>query len=174
MERQNLGEKFTVKGVILLILLIVFMIGLFLALINIGEPKTPATGEQVHTVLEKYGLTSQDFSNEYIEAYPKRSFVSVVGYRTDEFRIEWFEFEGEEGARAATVDFNQYLLDARDITNDIEFEEANRYYYIHTYNVDDKHFWVMRIENTAIYGFCYDENYRKMVDIMQELGYTTE
>lgn len=174
MARQNLGEKFTIKGVILLILLIALLIGLFWLIVFSGEPKTPPTSQQVATTLEKYGLPAQDFSNEYIEAYPKRSFVSVVGYRTKDFRIEWFEFEGEKGARAATVDFNQAILDARDITNDIEFEEANPYYYIHTYNVGDKHFWVMRIENTAIYGFCYDDNYEKMVDVMTELGYTSK
>ena len=174
MERQNLGEKFTVKGVILLILLISFLIAVPLAINNMGEPKTPATSEQVHTVIEKYGLTPQDFCNEYIESYPKLGIVSVAGYRTEDLRIEFFELENNNQAHNITVELNQIILEARDITNDIEFEEGNQYYYIHTYNVDDKHFWLMEIENTVIYGFSYDENYRKMVDIMQELGYTTE
>lgn len=174
MARQNLGEKITVKGVVLLILLIAFLIVVPLAINNMGEPKTTATSEQVCATLEKYGLIPNDFTEGYIEEYPKRSFVSVVGYRTKDFRIEFFEMEDIEASRAITVDLNQYLLDARDITNDIEFEDANQYYYIHTYNVDDKHFWVMRIENTAIYGFCYDDNYEKMVDVMVELGYTSE
>ena len=69
MERQNLGEKFTVKGIILLILIIAFMLGLFLALINIGEPKSPATKQQVYTALENQGLSQDDFTAGYVEAY---------------------------------------------------------------------------------------------------------
>lgn len=174
MERQNLGEKFTVKGVILLILLIAFLIAVPLAINNMGEPKTPATSEQVCATIEKYGLAPNNFTDEYVKDYPKLGFISVAGYRTDNFRIEFFEMENYNRAHAIMVELNQIILDARDITNDIEFEEANKHYYIHTYNVDDKHFWLMQIDNTVIYGFCYDENYNKMVDIMVELGYTSE
>lgn len=171
MERQNLGEKFTVKGIILLILIIAFMLGLFLALINIGEPKSPATKQQVYTALENQGLSQNDFTDGYVEEYPALGIVSVVGYRTDDFRIEFFELENNKFARNITVQLNQAILDARDITNDSEHITGMQNYYIHTYNVDDKHFWLMRIDNTVIYGFCYDDNYEKMVDVMTELGY---
>lgn len=171
MKRQNLGEKFTVKGVILLILIIVFMIGLFFALINIGEPKTPATKQQVYTALENQGLSSSDFTEGYVEDYPTLGFVSVVGHRTDDFRIEFFELENNDFAHTITVQLNQIILDARDITNDSEHITGMQNYYIHTYNVDDKHFWLMQIDNTVIYGFCYDDNYEKMIDVMTELGY---
>lgn len=174
-ERQNLGEKFTVKGVILLILIITFLIGVPLAIVNIGEPKTPATSEQVHTTIEKYGLHSSDFTEEYVEEYPNLGLISVVGYRTDEFRIEWFETESSKRARSLMSTFNEIILDARNVkAGDWEYYDSAHNYFMHTYHVGDKHFWAMQIENTAIYGFCYDDNYEKMVDIMVELGYTSE
>lgn len=132
MERQNLGEKFTIKGVILLIIIIALLIAVPLAINNMGEPKTPATSEQVCATLEKYGFTPNSFTDEYVEDYPKLGFISVAGYRTDDFRIEFFELENYNRAHAIMVELNQIILDERDITNDIEFEEANQHYYIHT------------------------------------------
>ena len=174
-ERQNLGEKFTVKGVILLILIITFLIGVPLAIVNIGEPKTPATSEQVHTTIEKYGLHSSDFTEEYVEEYPNLGLISVVGYRTDEFRIEWFETESSKRARSLMSTFNEIMLDARNVkAGDWEYYDSAHNYFMHTYHVGDKHFWAMQIENTAIYGFCYDENYETMRNIMIELRYISE
>lgn len=174
-ERQNLGEKFTVKGVILLILIITFLIGVPLAIVNIGEPKTPATSEQVHTTIEKYGLHSSNFTEEYVEEYPNLGLISVVGYRTDEFRIEWFETESSKRARSLMSTFNEIMLDARNVkAGDWEYYDSAHNYFMHTYHVGDKHFWAMQIENTAIYGFCYDENYETMRNIMIELGYISE
>lgn len=172
MARQNLGEKFTVKGVVLLILLIALLISIPMIIINSIEDKTPVTSQQVCVTLEKYGLTSNDFTKEYADDYPKLGFISVTGYRTEDFRIEFFELENNKRADVIYVKLNQIILDARDITNDIEYTASNPKYSIHTYHVDDKHFWLMQIDNTVIYGFCYEDNYKTMYNVMTELGYT--
>lgn len=170
-ERQNLGEKFTVKGVIILILFIAFMLGLFWVLINLGEDKSPATYEQVWTALENQGFTPSDFTKEYVEEYPERKIVSAVGHRNGEMRIEFFELEDIESARTIYHILDQILVDARGADHRPDRRTSMQTYAIHTYYVDDKNYWVARIENTVIYGFCYDDDYEKMVAVMTELGY---
>lgn len=172
MKRQNLGEKFTVKGVILLVLIIVFMIGLFFALINIGEPKTPATNEQVYAALEKNGFSPNDFTEEYVEEYPERKIVSVIGHRNGEMRIEFFELEDNESARTIYSIIDQIIIDARGNDHRADRRTSMQSYAIHTYYVDDKNYWLARIDNTVIYGFCYDDDYENMLTVMTELGYT--
>ncbi len=172
MERQNLGEKFTVKGVILLILLISFLIGLFLLIINIGENKTSPTNEQVHTALENQGFFPSDFTEEYIEEYPDRKIVSVIGHRKGEMRIEFFELEDSKSARTIYSIIDQIIIDARGNDRRADRRTSMQSYAIHTYYVDDKNYWLARIDNTVIYGFCYDDDYEKLLTVMTELGYT--
>lgn len=172
MERQNLGEKVTVKGVILLILLISFLIGLFLLIINIGENKTSPTNEQVHTALENQGFFPRDFTEEYIEEYPDRKIVSVIGHRNGEMRIEFFELEDSKSARTIYSIIDQIIIDARGNDRRADRRTSMQSYAIHTYYVDDKNYWLARIDNTVIYGFCYDDDYEKLLTVMTELGYT--
>jgi hypothetical protein len=172
LERQNLGEKFTVKGVILLILLISFLIGLFLLIINIGENKTSPTNEQVHTALENQGFFPSDFTEEYIEEYPDRKIVSVIGHRKGEMRIEFFELEDSKSARTIYSIIDQIIIDARGNDRRADRRTSMQSYAIHTYYVDDKNYWLARIDNTVIYGFCYDDDYEKLLTVMTELGYT--
>lgn len=172
MERQNLGEKFTIKGVILLILIIAFMLGLFWALINIGADKTPATNEQVYAALEKNGFSPNDFTEEYVEEYRERKIVSVIGHRNGEMRIEFFELEDNESARTIYSIIDQIIIDARGNDHRADRRTSMQSYAIHTYYVDDKNYWLARIDNTVIYGFCYDDDYEKMLTVMTELGYT--
>ena len=171
MARQNLGEKFTVKGVILLILIIAFMLGLFWALINIGADKNPATNEQVYAALEKNGFSPNDFTEEYVEEYPEQKIVSVIGHRNGEMRIEFFELEDNESARTIYSIIDQIIIDARGNDHRADRRTSMQSYAIHTYYVDDKNYWLARIDNTVIYGFCYDDDYEKMVDVMTDLGY---
>lgn len=171
-ERQNLGEKFTVKGIILLILIIAFMLGLFLTIINIGADKTPATNEQVYTALEKNEFSPSDFTEEYAEEYPERKIVSVIGHRNGDMRIEFFELEDNESARTIYSIIDQVIIDARGNDHRADRRTNMQSYAIHTYYVDDKNYWLARIDNTVIYGFCYDDDYERMLTVMTELGYT--
>lgn len=147
------------------------MLGLFWALINIGADKNPATNEQVYAALEKNGFSPNDFTEEYVEEYPERKIVSVIGHRNGEMRIEFFELEDNESARTIYSIIDQIIIDARGNDHRADRRTSMQSYAIHTYYVDDKNYWLARIDNTVIYGFCYDDDYEKMVDVMTDLGY---
>lgn len=126
----------------------------------------------MHTALENQGFFPSDFTEEYIEEYPDRKIVSVIGHRNGEMRIEFFELEDSKAARTIYSIIDQIIIDARGNDRRADRRTSMQSYAIHTYYVDDKNYWLARIDNTVIYGFCYDDDYEKLLTVMTELGYT--
>lgn len=149
-------------GMILLVAMLIYVF-------NDGQPKTPATCQQVATVLSDLGYVPADTTSLYLkdDAHLKNS----VAIENEQIRFDFFEFDNENSAANVYSNACNQMLDYRSSGN-ISNSEGYANYYMHSLKSNGVYYITIRVENTVLYAYCDEDYMSELGKILSGIGYT--
>ncbi len=151
-------------GMILLVAMLIYVF-------NDGQPKTPATCQQVATALSDLGYTPLDTTDAYLkqDSHLKNS----VAVETDTIRFDFFEFDNDDSASNVYTHAYKQILDYRNgHIEDVETEEYYANYRLYSLKTTGKYYLTIRVDNTAIYAYCDEEYTGELAEILDAISYS--
>ena len=133
-----------------------------------GQRKTPATCQQVTTVLTSLGYVPSDTTSLYSEE--DSHLVSSVTIENEKIRFDFFEFDNENSADNVYDNACNQMLDYRSSGN-ISNSEGYANYYMHSLKSSDVYYITIRVGNTALYAYCDEDYMGKLGKILSGIGY---
>ena len=136
------------KGYVKLALVIIFFIVLAIVFFSfISVPKTPATTEQVKSVITAQGYEPKDITELYYESDPgfKNTLNKCISFDKDDIHFEFFDFKNDSSA------VNIYSQAYQEIS--------------YKYNA------AIYVGNTAVYAYCDSENKTEIDKILDAIDY---
>ena len=166
-----------VKTFIALAITLGLMFGLFmLVLALIDDPKTPATIEQVKTIIENSGFDPIDSTDIYNNAWHDQVgniVTESVSFVHDDISFNYFIFNSDASAEMARKKSQSYIRSNRYGTPNIEISECVSNYMIYTLDATSKGLYSVniRVGNTLVYAYCNSENKSEIQKILLEIDY---
>lgn len=150
-----------VGGIILLAVILLY------AFTN-GQPKTPATCQQVTTVLSDLGYAPSDTTSLYLEN--DAQLKSSVAIENEKIRFDFFEFDNDDGAANAYNSACNQMLDYRSRYN-VSHSQGYANYYMHSLISSGVYYITIRVGNTALYAYCDKDYMGELGKILTKIGY---
>ncbi len=151
-----------VGGIILLAVILIY------AFTN-GQPKTPATCQQVTTVLSDLGYVPSDTTSMYIKQ--DSHLKSSVAIENEQIRFDFFEFDnGNSASNVFSHAYNQ-IIDYRS-SNKVESNEYYSNYRLYSLKSAGMYYITIRVGNTAIYAYCNEDYMSELGKILSGIGYS--
>lgn len=150
-----------VGGIILLAVILLY------AFTN-GQPKTPATCQQVTTVLSDLGYAPSDTTSLYLE--DDAQLKSSVAIENEKIRFDFFEFDNDDGAANAYNSACNQMLDYRNRYN-VSHSQGYANYYMHSLISSGVYYITIRVGNTALYAYCDEDYMGELGKILTKIGY---
>ena len=150
-----------VGGIILLAVILLY------AFTN-GQPKTPATCQQVTTVLSDLGYAPSDTTSLYLE--DDAQLKSSVTIENEKIRFDFFEFDNDDGAANAYNSACNQMLDYRSRYN-VSHSQGYANYYMHSLISSGVYYITIRVGNTALYAYCDEDYMGELGKILTKIGY---
>lgn len=162
------------KGYLKLALIIFFFIVLAIVFFSfIAVPKTPATTEQVKSVITAQGYEPKDITEQYYESDP--GFKSVlnrcISFDKNDIHFEFFDFNNDNSAINV---FSQVYQEVSYKYNDpysIEIDNRIANYRIYTLDSLGKYNVAIFVGHTAVYAYCDSENKIEIDKILDAIDY---
>ncbi len=162
------------KGYLKLALVIIFFVVLAIVFFNFfAVPKTPATTEQVESVIIAQGYEPKDITEQYCESDP--GFTNVlnqcISFDKDDIHFEFFDFNNNNSAVNV---FSQVYQEVSYKYNDpysIEIETRIANYSIYLLDSLGKYNVAIYVGNTAVYACCNSENKNEIDKILDAIDY---
>lgn len=151
-----------VCGIILLAVILIY------AFTN-RQSTTPATCQQVTTVLSDLGYVPSDTTSLYLE--DDAQLKSSVAIENEQIRFDFFEFDNENSAANVYSNACNQMLDYRSSGN-ISNSEGYANYYMHSLKSSGIYYITIRVENTVLYAYCDEDYMSELGKILSEIGYT--
>lgn len=151
-----------VGGIILLAVILIY------AFTN-GHPKTPATCQQVTTVLSDLGYAPSDTTSLYSE--DDAQLKSSVSIENKQIRFDFFEYDNEKDAAKVYSNACNQMLDYRSSGN-ISNSEGYTNYYMHSLKSSGVYYITIRVENTVLYAYCDEDYMSELGKILSGIGYS--
>ncbi|MDE5985541.1 MAG: hypothetical protein K2H13_09840 [Eubacterium sp.] len=151
-----------ISGIILLAVILIY------AFSN-GQPKTPATCQQVSLVLSELGYEPSDTTSLYLEDDSR--LTSSVAIENEKIRFDFFEFDNENSADNVYDNACNLMLDYRSSGN-ISNSEGYANYYMHSLKSNGVYYITIRVENTALYAYCDEDYMSELGKILSGIGYS--
>lgn len=133
-----------------------------------GQPKTPATCQQVTTVLTSLGYVPSDTTSLYSE--DDSHLVSSVTIENEKIRFDFFEFDNDNSAinvyNHACSQMHTYQ--SGDM---IERDEGYNNYSMYSLKSKGIYYITIRVGNTAIYAYCDEDYMSELGKILSGIGY---
>lgn len=164
-------KKTTMLSYILFGLFIFGFIILVLCWINIGEPKTPATSEQVWNVLVEQGHKPQDITQKFLEGNPNSDLIKNIAIEEDDFRFDFYVFNSENSAVDIYGQAHSLIVRTKNAYPNIEYDQKEANYCVYTLTAKGEYNVAIYVGNTAEYAYRKEENANKISKILSEIGY---
>lgn len=134
-----------------------------------GQPKTPATCQQVTNVLSDLGYVPSDTTSLYLE--DDAQLKSSVAIENEQIRFDFFEFGNENSAANVYSNACNQMLDYRSSGN-ISNSEGYANYYMHSLKSSGVYYITIRVENTVLYAYCDEDYMSELGKILSGIGYS--
>lgn len=162
------------NGFLKLGLVIAFFV--ILAVIFFGffaVPKTPATVEQVKSVIVAQGYEPKDITEQYYESDPRFKIVlnKCISFDKDDIHFEFFDFNNDNSAINV---YSQVYSQASYKYNDpdgIEIDTHIANYSIWLFDSLGKYNVAIYVGHTAVYACCDSENKIEIDKILDAIDY---
>lgn len=166
-------KEFVYKYVIPVIGMIFIIVWGILAIDSV-KPLDTATGEQVWDVFASHGYTPIDLTDTYIEKNPNIGLIKNTSVRTEDFQLEFFEFDSAKSAKSAsTAVFSDISEVERQYSNNCVGTRVSKINISNmTLKADGKYYFMTRIDKTFLYAYGTEESASAILSIAEELGYT--
>lgn len=169
---KDYAKTFISIAIVLGVMFGVFM--LVLALID--NPKTPATIEQVRTIIENSGFDPIDSTDIYNDAWHDQVgdiVTEAVSFVHDDISFDYFIFNSDASAEMARKKSQSYIRSNRYGTPNIEISEGVSNYLIYTLDATSKGLYSVniRVGNTLVFAYCNSENKSEINNILFEIDY---
>lgn len=150
-----------VGGAILLAVILIY------AFTN-GQPKTPATCQQVTTVLTDLGYVPSDTTSLYLE--DDAQLKNSVAIENEQIRFDFFEFDNGNSAMNVYKHACSQMFDYRN-SGSISNSEGYANYYMNSLKSNGVYYITIRVGNTAIYAYCDEDYMSELGKILSGIGY---
>lgn len=151
-----------ISGLILLVVILMYTF-------SNGQPKTPATCQQVNLVLSELGYKLSDTTSLYLGDDSR--LISSVAIENEKIRFDFFEFDNENSAANVYDNACNQMLDYRSSGN-ISNSEGYANYYMHSLKSNGVYYITIRVENTALYAYCDEDYMSELGKILLGIGYS--
>lgn len=162
---KNLIKVSIAVGALIGIIVIVFSIT--------NNPKTPATADQVWTILETQGFEPADTTQLYKDEWGNigNSLSEVVSMESGDIRFDFFVFNNTENAEVIRKRYQSYIRDNRYHIPNVKVSEGAANYMIYTLKANGMYSVNIRVGNTLIFAYSDEENASKIDNIILEMDY---
>ena len=162
------------KGYLKLALVIIFFIVLAIVFFNFfAAPKTPATTEQVKSVIIAQGYEPKDITEQYYESDP--GFKSVlnrcISFDKDDIHFEFFDFNNNNSAINIYSQVYSQLSYRYNSAYSVEIDYQIANYSIWLYDSLGKYSVAIYVGNTAVYAHCDSESQNEIDKILDAIDY---
>lgn len=162
------------KGYVKLALVIIFFIVLAIVFFNFfAVPKTPATTEQVKSVIVAQGYEPKDITEQYYES--DSGFKSVlnhcISFDRDDIHFEFFDFNNNNSAVNVFSQVYQEVSYKYNAAHSIEIDTRIANYRIYTLDSLGKYNVAIFVGHTAVYAHCDSENKAEIQKILDAIDY---
>lgn len=162
------------KGIIGLTVFITLLLGAMLIYVFVaGQPKTPATPEQVWDVLVSQGYEPIDVTEEICKA--NQNFEGVLNQcivtEKDDVHFEFFDFSDKSSAAELNSIFNSAIIREYRTNPRVEGSWRASNYAKYTLKSSGVYSATMYVGATVAYGYADAENEEKIDEILSAIGY---
>ncbi|MBP3697162.1 MAG: hypothetical protein J6J45_06415 [Clostridia bacterium] len=167
----NLKSNFNPAGLILLILLILIMFAVFIGVT--GNKKTPATPEQIISVIKKQGYEPQDITELHYSnnAASKTSLKKCIAFFYEDIHFEYFHLSNDSTAINLYSQFHRKIVDNYNASHIIETENKQANFVIYTLDNGEKYNVSIYVGNTVVYAYCDSQNKNEINKILDAIDY---
>lgn len=162
------------KGYVKLALVIIFFIVLAIVFFSfIAVPKTPATTEQVNSVITAQGYEPTDITELYYESDPgfKNTLNKCISFDKDDIHFEFFDFNNDSSAVNIYSQAYQEISYKYNAAHSIEIDTQIANYSIYLLDSLGKYNVAIYVGNTAVYAHCDSENQNEIDKILDAIDY---
>lgn len=162
------------KGYLKLVLIIIFFIVLAIIFFEfIAVSKTPATVEQIKSVIVEHGFEPQDITEAYYkdDALSKTSLNKCIAFYHEDIHFEYFELNNDNMAQNIYSQFHRKIVDNYNASHIIETENKQANFVIYTLDNGEIYNVAIYVGNTAVYAYCNSENKNEINKILDAIDY---
>lgn len=134
-----------------------------------GKPKTPATGQQVSSILSDMGYSPIDVTDSYEKQ--DLHLNGVITFETKKIHFEFFDFDNNGSADNAYSVACSQIREHRS-QDCMEGTEGYANYYMKDLRSSTMYYITIRVENTTIYAYCDREYTSELYRILTAIGYS--
>ena len=162
------------KGYLKLALVIIFFIVLAIVFFSFfAVPKTPATTEQVKSVMIAQGYEPQDISDFYYDKDVdfKKVLNKCIAIEKENLHFEFFDFNNDNSAVDIFRQAYQKMSYKYNDPYSIEIEHRIANYSIYLLDSLGKYNVAIYVGNTAVYAYCDSKNKTEIDKILDAIDY---
>lgn len=162
------------KGYLKLALVIILFIVLSIVFFEfLTVPKTPATTEQVKSVIVAQGYEPKDITEQYYESDPvfKNTLNKCISFDKDDIHFEFFDFNNNNSAIDIYSQVYSQLSYRYNSAYSVEIDYQIANYSIWLYDSLGKYSVAIYVGNTAVYAHCDSENQNEIDKILDAIDY---
>lgn len=139
----------------------------------ISVPKTPATTEQVKSVIVAQGYEPKDITEQYYESDPvfKNTLNKCISFDKDDIHFEFFDFNNNNSAIDIYSQVYSQLSYRYNSAYSVEIDYQIANYSIWLYDSLGKYSVAIYVGNTAVYAHCDSENQNEIDKILDAIDY---
>lgn len=162
------------KGYLKLALVIIFFIVLAIVFFNFfAVPKTPATLEQVKSVMTAQGYEPQDISDFYYNRDEdfKNVLKKCIAIEKDDIHFEFFDFNNENTPIDIYGQAHADIIKNYNSAYGVEIEHRTANYILYTLDSLGRYNVAIYVGNTAVIAHCNSENQNEINKILDAIDY---
>lgn len=176
--KQSNNTNWSFKGILRLIVTLAAILGIIFLMLSLTNPsKTPATAEQVETVLKKQGFEVVDTTKTHKEQLGENmgyTLTSSTSVFADDIEFTFYVFADDNSAEKIRGVLQSWIWENRFSVPNVEFSEAHGNYVAYTLKAHGMYSLNVRVGNTLVFAISDEESAPKILDIMAAIGYFEE
>ncbi len=169
-------NKRNLKFIIFPIIVVLLLGTIYAVIFSRWKDKTPATYEQVWSVLEENGYAPTDTTEHFINNWKEQNTLKgvlnkAVTVQQDDIRFDYYMFDSKSTADYYRGLYISYTRSNRYDVKNVEFSERLANYTIYTIKAAGMYTAVVMVDNTLVFAYSDSENSSVIYDMIVDIGY---
>lgn len=158
------------KGIVILVLLIAFMIGFVKVVTNLGEKREPASSNTVQTLMLQQGYAPVDATQVYADSW-QMPLEQVLCVREEDLLILFIETESDQISKDLVDRLYGFSLDEVAPEAELEYRQNGGNFVIHTMQAGGRYAMHIRVGETVAYVQCGENRAAEVIALLDMIGY---
>lgn len=158
------------KGILLLVLVIAFMIGFVKVVTNLGEKRAPVAADAVQTLMLRQGYTPTDATQVYADSW-QMPLEKVLCVQEEDLLILFIETESNDVSTDLVNRLYGYSLDEVAPEPELEHRQTGSNFVVHTMEAGGRYAMHIRVGETVAYVQCGESRAAEVIALLDSIGY---